>query len=153
MKIIPIAFFVLLASHCLAQSDKANNNHINEKNGVALSGYDPVSYFIDGPKKGSGAISSSHKGVTYYFASEESRNTFASSPETYTPAYGGWCAYAIAEDGSKVKINPETYIIQNGKLLLFYNRGGTNTLDYWKKDQKGYFDKAERNWSKIVQDK
>src|SRR5438876_7537623 len=60
---------------------------------VALGGYDTVSYFAKNQAlKGSKEIGAQHRGVTYYFASEENRKLFTESPEKYLSAYGGWCA-------------------------------------------------------------
>jgi hypothetical protein len=76
---------------------------------------------------------------------------FKANPEKYKPAYGGWCAYAMGENGEKVKVDPETYKIVDGKLYLFYNFWTTNTLDDWNKNEKKLKEAADRNWSKIVQ--
>ena len=66
------------------------------------------------------------------------------------PQYGGWCAYAMADKGEKVSINPKTFEIRDGKLYLFYNSWGTNTLDLWKKENvKGLQKKADQNWELI----
>lgn len=72
------------------------------------------------------------------------------SPEKYEPAYGGWCAYAMGETGEKVKIDPETYKIVDGKLFLFYNFWGNNTLEDWNENEKSLKSKADQNWKKIV---
>ena len=60
---------------------------------------------------------------------------FASNPAKYEPQYGGWCAYAMGHDGSKVEVDPETFKIINGKLFLFYNRFFNNTLKTWNQDE------------------
>jgi hypothetical protein len=44
--------------------------------------------------------------------------------------------YAMGDSGEKVKIDPETFKILDGKLYLFYNFWGNNTLDDWKKNEK-----------------
>ena len=68
----------------------------------------------------------------------------------YVPQYGGYCAYAIADKGKKVSIDPETFEIRDGKLYLFYNAWGTNTLKMWlKEDVKGLQEKADKNWEDI----
>ena len=69
----------------------------------------------------------------------------------YTPQYGGYCAYAIAIKSKKVSINPESFEVKDGKLYLFYNAWGTNTLELWKKENKmkGLQIKADKNWEAI----
>jgi hypothetical protein len=46
------------------------------------------------------------------------------------PQYGGWCAYAMAKD-KKVQINPEAYLVDEGKLFLFYKTSWNNTQLKW----------------------
>jgi len=85
--------------------------------------------------------------VNFKFASQENLNTFKENPDKFLPQYGGYCAYAIALKSKKVGINPETFEIRDGKLYLFYNSWGTNTLKLWKKNiLKGLQKKADKNW-------
>ena len=92
-----------------------------------------------------------YKGVTYLFASQQNLAKFKASPEKYEPAYGGWCAYAMGETGEKVKIDTETFKIVDGKLYLFYNFWGNNTLTDWNKSEGPLKAKADQHWKKIVQ--
>ncbi|WOO43338.1 YHS domain-containing (seleno)protein [Rubellicoccus peritrichatus] len=125
------------------------------KKGLALEGYDPVSYFEGGPKEGSKNISSTVKGITYYFTSEANKAKFDKDPSKYEPAYGGWCAWAMAEDGSKTEVDPETYKIVDGRLFVYYNGFFANTLKLWnekaeKSGEAGLVKNADKNWDKIL---
>lgn len=131
-----------------AQSDGMRLKHFNVKKSQALDGYDAVSYFSGRPQEGNDAFKHQHKGVTYLFASGANLNTFKSSPDRYEPAYGGWCAYAMGETGEKVKVDPETYKIVEGKLYLFYNFWGNNTLEDWNENEVKLKGSADRNWKK-----
>ncbi|MBS1638303.1 MAG: YHS domain protein [Bacteroidetes bacterium] len=123
----------------------------NTTNGVALSGYDPVSYFTAGKAvEGSKNISYNQAGVTYYFASETNRNLFKKSPTSFEPQYGGWCAYAMGKTGEKVEVDPETFKIINGKLYLFYNAYFNNTLPKWNKDEVSLKALADKNWNNLL---
>jgi len=122
----------------------------NRYTGLAIDGYDPVSYFDGKPAEGDSKFSNTHKGVTYLFSSLVNLNKFKANPEKYEPAYGGWCAYAMGENGEKVKIDPETYKIIEGKLFLFYNFWGNNTLSDWNKNEKSLKSKADLNWKKFL---
>ena len=57
----------------------------------------------------------------------------------------------MGETGEKVKIDPETYKIIEGKLYLFYNFWGNNTLTDWNKNEKPLKIKGDQNWKKFVQ--
>ena len=137
----------------LAQSqDEASRlKNFNLKSSLVLSGYDPVSYFNSKPVEGKSQYRMLTSGVTYYFSSQTNLDKFKAAPDKYEPAYGGWCAYAMGESGEKVKVDPETYKIVDGKLYLFYNLWGNNTLTDWNKNEKALKSKADQNWRKIVQ--
>jgi len=124
--------------------------HFNLDNGIAIKGYDPVSYFSKNKAiKGSKEISIYHQGVTYYFSSVANKETYKSNPNKYEPEYGGWCAYAMGNSGEKITIDPETFKIVNDKLYLFYNRFFTNTLKDWNKNEAVLKKNADLNWPKI----
>lgn len=122
----------------------------NLKKGYIAEGYDVVSYFKNNPQEGKTEYTTTFNGVKFKFSSKENLNTFKNNPESYVPKYGGYCAYAIAEKGDKVGIDPETYQIKNGKLYLFYNSWGINTLKSWKKlNIDKQIKQADKNWEKI----
>ena len=73
------------------------------------------------------------------------KKKFDGNPEKYMPAYGGWCAYAIGATKEKVKINPNTYKIIDGKVYLFYNKNFTNTLKLWNEDEVNLKKSLERS--------
>jgi YHS domain-containing protein len=57
---------------------------------LALSGYDPVSYFTEGhPEKGSAEYSATFDDATYWFKSAEHRTLFVNDPDHYAPQFGG----------------------------------------------------------------
>jgi hypothetical protein len=115
--------------------------------GVAIHGFDPVAYFVDGgPRKGRPDLALDHAGARWLFSSEANRARFRQEPEKYLPAYGGYCAYGVAQ-GYLVKIDPEAWAIVNGRLYLNYDRSVAQT---WRKDVPGYLAKADANWSGLV---
>ncbi|WP_447968682.1 YHS domain-containing (seleno)protein [Nitrospira sp. M1] len=111
-----------------------------------ISGYDPVSYFVDGkPMKGSGYHVAEFDGVTYVFANEDHKEMFESNPEKYVPAYGGYCAYGVAV-GKKIVSDPEAWKIVDGKLYLNLDQ---DIQSKWLKDISGYIEQSEANWKDI----
>ena len=147
-KIISTLFLLasIVGSHSkLAAQD---NKHVilNLKEGLAIQGYDPVAYFTQNKAiEGKKTISQNYNGATYYFSSEANKATFTKDPAKYEPAYGGYCAYAMAF-GDKVKIDPETFKVKEGRLFLFYNFRFNNTLTDWNKDEANLYKKAEEEW-------
>jgi YHS domain-containing protein len=144
--------FILVFSplYLLAQPDATRKKHFNIKNDVALEGYDPVSYFDGKPVEGEESIKFTYKGVTYLFNSASTLAKFRNSPDKYEPAYGGWCAYAMGETGEKVKVDPETFKIIGGRLYLFYNFWGNNTLEDWNSNETTLKVAADRNWASFI---
>lgn len=119
--------------------------------GVALAGFDPVSYFPEGGGKAAkGFIKRDfkYKGVNYRFASDANRDLFRANPEKYVPAYNGWCAWAMAELNAKVDVEPTAFEIYNGRLYVFYDHADLNTRALWLKNPQAMVAKAEANWKK-----
>ena len=150
-----IAFFFVAVTAASAQENNVRQKHYNlDKNELALEGYDPVSYFTTKkPTKGNQKWSYTYKGVNYQFSNEINKNEFAKNPEKYEPAYGGWCALAIAKNGEKVAIDPLAYKIKDGKLLLFYKTTFYNALTNWNKDKTPETDrlkKGDQYWEGVI---
>lgn len=117
---------------------------------LAIEGYDPVSYFVGKPAKGSDKITSTWQGVEYRFASKENREKFNTDPDQYAPTYGGWCASAMGAKGTKVEIDPTNYKVKDGRLHLFYKDFFSDALKDWNKNEKDWEPKADRNWKKTT---
>ena len=149
--ILLIIISTISTSSGFGQGDDVRKKHFNIKDNLALEGFDPVSYFEGKPKEGKSEFRLSYKAVTYQFVSQSNLARFKTNPEKYEPAYGGWCAYAMGDSGEKVKIDPETFTILDGRLYLFYNFWGNNTLKDWKKDERKLQESGDRNWKSHLQ--
>lgn len=142
LKNILLIISTLVTFSAFAQKKQAEV--FSNKSG-AIKGYDPVAYFTDNqPVKGKIDVVFIWKNATWHFASEENKTKFEKNPEQYAPQYGGYCAYGLAK-GYKVKIEPECWAIDNGKLYLNYDK---KVQKDWDKDRKSYIEKANENWSK-----
>lgn len=147
MKSILIIPLWLLFANVLAVAQENSNL----KNGYAAQGYDVVGYFQNKIEKGDPKYNYSHNGVNYKFHNAENLSTFQKNPQTYVPQYGGFCAYAIAKNGKKVGVNPKTFTISDGKLYLFYNRWGVNTLEKWNDEGPETLQiQADLNWETLL---
>lgn len=124
----------------------AQQADVNSLNGLALQGYDAVSYYHGGPVKGKPNIYATYMGITYRFTSSGNRDLFVKDPLRYIPEYGGWCAYAMGLNGEKIPVDPETYKIKDGRLYLFYNAFLNNTLKKWNQREEELLPEANQNW-------
>jgi YHS domain-containing protein len=148
MKVYLTILATLLCLIAAAQPEDAERRrNFNTNNDIALREFDAVSYFKEArPLKGNSKFYHHYKGITYYFANAENVEEFKKSPDKYEPAYGGWCAYTVASSGERVKVNPVTYKIVDGKLYLFYNYNSDNRLLKWNREEKRLKASAEKNW-------
>lgn len=145
------AALILFTLAPLALADHAAQHQNIGKDRLAIQGYDPVSYFQNGsgPIKGSEKITVEHQGAIYRFATSENREKFTAHPAGFVPAYGGWCATAMAE-GRKIEIDPRNFKIAQGRLLLFYKSIFVNAQKDWNADEARLFPKADAAWNKLV---
>ncbi len=121
-----------------------------DSRGVALEGYDPVSFFSAGaPVKGRAELSVSHGGATYHFSTEENRAAFEQEPARYTPQFGGFCAWAVSR-GYTAKVEIDTWQIVDGRLILNYDKGVKRRFN---EDIAGNLRRADGNWPGLVQEK
>ncbi|MGB3210872.1 MAG: YHS domain-containing (seleno)protein [Desulforhopalus sp.] len=137
-------------------AEKNNSSrHFNVgDSGLAMQGYDPVSYFSGIPLTGKLEFTATHGGITYRFASQKTMNQFVSEPDKYIPAYGGWCAWAML-DGEKVDIDPERFKVIDGINYLYYDGFWGNTLKKWEKraekeGEAALVRQSAGHWQKIV---
>ena len=151
MKTVFSILIALISTTCFSQDvTQVRKAQFNLDNGIAINGYDPVAYFKKGAAmKGKNELAVFDQGVTYYFSSVENKEEFKKNPSNYEPQYGGWCAYAMGKDGSKVEVDPGTFKIIDGKLYLYYNKFFNNTLKSWNKDEINLKSKADVNWKKF----
>ncbi|MFT5437414.1 MAG: YHS domain-containing protein [Ulvibacter sp.] len=145
MKTFSTFLLFLISINLLSQE------HVNLKKGYAAEGYDVVAYFSNEAIEGNKEFQAVYQGIKYKFSSQENLSEFNKNSKMYVPQYGGFCAYAVAEKGEKVSVNPKAFQIIDDKLYLFYNAWGVNTLEKW--NEEGADDlqiKADVNWNSIV---
>ncbi|MBL8343723.1 MAG: YHS domain-containing protein [Rubrivivax sp.] len=114
---------------------------------VMLKGADVTAYFTQGRYvQGSPQFKSVYEGVTFRFASAESKALFDASPKKYLPEYGGYCAngivYAIPWGG-----DADSFKMIGGKLYIF---GGAGSRDGWDLDVPGNLKRADGYWKDEV---
>lgn len=149
--ILLICAFHTLVSLSAQTTSNQRKKQFNIENGVAIQGYDPVTYFKSGKAvKGSKTFAVNADGIIYYCSSAANKALLLKNYKAYEPQYGGWCAYAMGAKGQKVNVNPETFKIVDGKLYLFYNAYFNNTLESWNKNEDQLKKTADLNWQKFI---
>ena len=121
--------------------------------GVGAEGYDPVTYWPEGgskPKQGTIKLTFAHNGVSYRFANEKNLETFKANPDHFLPQFGGYCAWAMGAINQRVDVNPQHFVIRDGKLYLFFSDANVVTRDIWKKDAPSLIEKADANYGKLL---
>ena len=119
-----------------------------DSQGIILKGYDVVAYFKQGkPVKGNPAIQSTYQGATYLFASSADKADFDKDSPKYTPRYGGFCAYGVANGVLADVEGPDAFAVYRGKLYICGNEGA---LKGFKSDIDSNIGKADTNWRKLT---
>jgi YHS domain-containing protein len=141
-----ITVLLLLIVFSLAQDKIEYSEIVVDSSGVALRGWDVVSYFTDS----AGVVGSSqhitdYDGVEWHFANKTNRDLFIKSPEKYIPQYGGYCAFGV-KFGRKVVTDPQVYSIVDEKLYFNLNE---SIKEQWEKRISHNTKKADRKWSKV----
>lgn len=139
---------ILVSTSTFAQDKKANN--IDNSN-IALQGYSPVSYLdLQLAQRGSKEFKSTYKDVVYYFTSAQQKATFDKSPSKYIPQYGGYCAFGTYA-GAKFRVDPNKFIVKDGKYYLFLNNVELDAQQLWmvENNHSKLKSVADKNWSSL----
>lgn len=113
----------------------------------AIKGYDTVAYFTQNEAvEGDPQFSTEYKGAEWLFSSQEHLDLFKENPEKYAPQYGGYCAYAVAQNDT-ASIEPDQFTVKDGKLYLNYN---ASVNEKWAADKEKFIQQADENWPGLL---
>jgi hypothetical protein len=113
--------------------------------GLAIQGYDVISYLSGHAEKGLKELSIEQDGTTWLFAAAGNHRLFAKDPRRYLPAYGGFCAYSIAK-GYPATADPRVFTTAGGRLYLFFDQA---VKTVWEQDHNRFIGKADQNWPRL----
>ncbi|MBI4923046.1 MAG: hypothetical protein HY834_14980 [Devosia nanyangense] len=117
--------------------------------GVAIDGYDAVSYFIDSePQPGKPDFEYVWAGVPWYFESAANRDVFMRSPESYAPQFGGHCLMSLSR-GYLSDGKPRLFAIEALKLYFFYSSANRDAFLLSRTEALAA---ATVNWPKLSKD-
>jgi hypothetical protein len=116
--------------------------------GLAIGGFDPVSYFTDAhPLVGRPGFEVSEAGAVWRFRNEGNRAFFIAHPEIYGPQFGGHDPTDAAR-GVAVAGNPRVWLILGQRLFLF---GRTESRDAFAADPSRVMREATQRWPGLQQ--
>lgn len=113
--------------------------------GIAINGYDPVSFFKGQGKPGDARFAAKYHGATYLFATAANKASFTHNAAAYVPQYGGYCAYGTAVE-RKFRTQPETGTVIGGKL--YFNKD-KSVQAKWNENTAKYIKDANGNWAAV----
>jgi hypothetical protein len=140
-----LALLVALSPPASAATAAASERILTDSHsGIALYGFDPVAYFIDGSARaGKAAHELTWDGVTWRFVNEGNMAAFAADPSVYVPAFGGYDGALMAE-ARPVGADPSIFVIRGSRLFLF--RSAETRERFLAEDLA---DRADRAWPDV----
>jgi len=141
---------VVMISACAATPGTVSQTtpveSLNLRLGVALKGYDPVSYFTEGaPTHGDPSIRYQWQQATWLFSTPAHRETFAADPAHYAPQFGGYCAFAVSR-GTTADADPAQWAIVDDRL---YVNNNAFAKKFWDQDRPANIEAGNSNWPLI----
>lgn len=138
---------VSISSYYSFQYNQADRLYSSDDDGIALNGYDIVSYFADNTATaGSPQFQVDAFGTRWYFDSLAHQQDFSRDGDLFLPEYGGYDPQAIAISAVTLKSNPEIWSIQDGRLYFFYT---FETQRQWLDNYAENVIKADLNWPSL----
>lgn len=113
--------------------------------GVALDGYDPVSFFLStAPLRGQAKFEKQWKGAVWHFSSLANQAAFLQNPEIFVPQFYGYDALMVSR-GYLASPDPTIFMVVRNKLYLFRSEENRNNFVSNKK----IFAQSYAQWPKI----
>ncbi len=113
--------------------------------GLAVQGYDVVSYQEGKAERGTKDYVVELAGVTWRFTTRDHLRQFTAEPDRYLPAYGGFCAYSVSR-GYPVTADPKSFAVRRGKLYLLFDPA---VKLVWEQNERSFAEKADRYWPQL----
>ena len=116
---------------------------IDRFTGLAIDGFDPVAYFVDGrPARGLPDFEVGLLGAVWRFRNEGNKAWFVAHPDVYGPQFGGYDPIDLAR-GVTLPGNPLFWVISGHRLYLF---GIEAHRDAFAADPEHFLPEADKRW-------
>ena len=151
---LPAVFFAILAGIGVVWADFAalaattERVVVNRFSGLAIEGFDPVAYFVDGDaEQGLPDFEAIEAGAVWRFRNEGNRASFVAHPDIYGPQFGGYDPTDVAR-GVTFAGNPRFWVVTGDRLYLF---GLEASRDAFAADPERYLRQAAARWPELEQ--
>jgi hypothetical protein len=150
-----VAFFALLAGFLslaypefAARASTTERVVVNRFSGIAIEGFDPVAYFVQGRAvRGLEDFEAGEGGAVWRFRNEGNRAFFVAHPEIYGPQFGGYDPIDVAR-GVTFAGNPRFWVIAGERLYLF---GLESNRDAFAANPDRFVKQANARWPGLLQ--
>jgi hypothetical protein len=142
-------FAAQFVTQSVAQAATTERVVVNRFSGLAIEGFDPVAYFVDGrPVRGLPDFEAAHGGAVWRFHNEGNRASFLAHPEIYGPRFGGYDPTDVAR-GVTLAGNPLFWQIFGQRLYLF---GLEANRDAFAADPERFLPLGDARWGELERD-
>jgi hypothetical protein len=119
---------------------------VNRFSGLAIEGFDPVAYFVEGhPVRGLADFELMQGGAVWRFHNEGDRASFADHPEIYGPQFGGYDPTEVARGVTQAG-NPLFFVVADQRLYLFSREANR---DAFAADPQAFLARANARWPEL----
>jgi hypothetical protein len=119
---------------------------VNRFSGLAIEGFDPVAYFVEGhPVRGLPDFELMQGGAVWRFHNEGDRASFAEHPEIYGPQFGGYDPTEVARGVTQAG-NPLFFVVADQRLYLFSREANR---DAFAAEPDGFLAQANARWPEL----
>lgn len=146
------ALHVVLWAGLLAGAGPLPSSAISERivhdryTGLAIAGYDPVAYFLEGRAvAGLPEHEVAWGGGYWRFVNAGNAAAFSDAPQVYAPAYGGHGVAGIAR-GVAQPGDPTVFAVYRGRLFLFFD---TADLAAFRAQPDPFVAAADARWPEV----
>jgi hypothetical protein len=119
---------------------------VNRFSGLAIEGFDPVAYFVEGhPVRGLPDFELMQGGAVWRFHNEGDRASFADHPDIYGPQFGGYDPTEVARGVTQAG-NPLFFVVTEQRLYLFSREANR---DAFAADPEPFLTQANARWPEV----
>jgi hypothetical protein len=136
----------IAATPNLFNPDPMNHVVTDLRTGVALFGYDPVAYHLDGQARpGLPDFEVALNDRIWRFTSAANKAAFTADPSVYVPLFGGHDGVSVGE-GILIKGDPQLFVIAAGQVVLFRDEANRDRFA----GEQMVRQKARESWPTVV---